>query len=80
MYRFKWVPHTPTLNECHEVEERLIASVLPVPAEYADWADRIDTEICKVMGEAKESHYHWHATAEQKIRALAAVLRKEEPQ
>lgn len=55
-----WLPRVITLNECREIEARLIQMGL---------ADSYRSEL------VKEDAYHWHASATQKIAALARVLR-----
>lgn len=76
----RWVNVKLTLDACHEVEERLIAAP-PANSDdgVTDWADRIDSALCDVMGAAIPMHYHWHATAEQKITALASVIGSAKP-
>lgn len=69
----EWIPKRLTLDLLREVEQKIIASTLPPPVGYVDWADRIDTAICRMLA---SSHYHWHASVEQKIAALAAVIRE----
>lgn len=67
------LPIPLTLNECHAVEERLTDE---------QWREYEWQLICVPFDGVVNSmsRVYLHATAEQKIRALAAVLRKEEPQ
>lgn len=62
-------PRELTLNECHAVEERL------TDEQWDAYEELFDSVI--LWGRERSL---LHASAEQKIRALAAVLRKEEPQ
>lgn len=64
-----WEPRTLTLNECHAVEERL------TDEQWDAYEELFDSVI--LWGRERSL---LHAAAAEKIRALASVLRKEEPQ
>jgi hypothetical protein len=68
-FHWQWWSRTLTLNELWEVEERL--------AEWQFWQyANLLLPSCTSVGSAAGVYAHAHATAEQKIKALAQVIRE----
>lgn len=62
-----------TLDRLRLVEERLMQRTDPPPKGSVNWEDAIDSMLCSVLGETHQ--WHWHASADEKTLALAAVIR-----